>query len=139
MPKKSNGFVSKRINRSLDEMIAKAKTTFRFVMHSVSGFVAGMYEVRDKSKDLVQTNILVAEGHLKNNNIFDANLRYNIVLKLDKYNFEALYGLGYIAFLRRKYQKSWQYLQMAFKSATNNDQKQQVGRILKKVREKTNN
>jgi Tfp pilus assembly protein PilF len=131
--RKNNGFFKKQIDAAFNYI-----TKFFFIIvnffASKSGEVAfQVSEIRAKSKDLVGTNLQLAEEHLKNNNFFDAKLRYKIVLRMEKTNFEALFGLGYIALLEKKLEKAEEYFNKALQYAPNEQEKNGVLSSIEKV------
>ena len=75
--------------------------------------VYNINEIKQKSKDLTGSNLELAKMHLQNNNLFDAKLRYKIVLKISPNNVEALCGLASIYFIQKKIQKAEEYFEKA--------------------------
>jgi hypothetical protein len=116
--RKNRSFLSQKI----DEVFIKLKDfTFQCAnfFSTKTGEVAyNINEIRHKSKDLIGSNLQLAETHLQNNNLFDAKLRYKIVLKLDKNNVQALCGLASIYFIQKKLDKAQELLKIALEFAT---------------------
>lgn len=118
MPKKQSIFA-----KPVSSIFNKATFYTRQIFHDTSlrftDLVIYLYKVKEQSQDIIETNLKVAEQHLQNNNIFDAKLRYKIVLKMDKNNFDALYGLGFIAFKKGDYDNALHYFDLSKQNAAN--------------------
>ena len=68
---------------------------------------------KDRSKNIIGTNLELASMHFKNGNYFDARLRYWIVTKFDKKNFDGYLGLAYVFYVQNKYSKAIEYFTKA--------------------------
>jgi Tfp pilus assembly protein PilF len=75
--------------------------------------VYNILDIKERSKNLAGVNLELAKNYLQNNNLFDAKLRYKIVLKIKPNNAEALCGLASIYFIEKRMKKSEEYFQKA--------------------------
>ena len=129
-------------NRMLEPLFEKTEAGFGFVAKefstNISNLLLNIKEIREKSKNIIGSNIEVAEEHLKNNNLFDARLRYKIVLMLNKNNFKALCGLGFIAFKHKKYKKAKEYLKNAFLASKTQEEREEADKYLQNTIDKLN-
>ena len=60
------------------------------------------YSIKEKSKNLVETNYKLGISHLEKGNLSDASFRFFIMTKFWPKFYEAYYQLAYIAMLRDK-------------------------------------
>ena len=106
--RKNSGFLSSKINFLFSLLGKLFIVSAQVSALKLADLISKFHDVREKSKNLVETNLDVAEEHLKNNNFFDAKLRYRIVLKMDPANLKAMMGLGFI-FLSEKDEEKAKY------------------------------
>lgn len=138
MKKRNNGFLSKKIDLAFSFIInAFVKITI-FLSGKTGELFAFAKDVKEKSKDLIKTNLEVAEEHVMNNNLFDAKLRYKFILRMDKQNFQALSLLGYIYFKEKKLQKSLFYLEKSLPFVPNQEEKQEISEMIEKIKNMKN-
>lgn len=102
LPKEQNdkqSFVKRSMNRIADKIVE-----FKgFARSSFSSAILFSITSREKLKNVVKVNLDLAALHFQNNRLTDAKLRYWIVTKLDKGNFDAIVGLGYINYIQKNY------------------------------------
>jgi len=76
--------------------------TSQFIKNAVDN----VSEMRDKSKNLLQTNLDLGLKHLNAGNISEAHFRFFIVTKLWPKCEDGLYYYAYILFLKQNYAKA---------------------------------
>jgi Tfp pilus assembly protein PilF len=114
----------------LNNLFGSIKKIFNFnevfISESASNFLFSVKDIKQKSKNLVKSNLELAELHLQNNSFFDAKIRYQIILLIEKNNFDALCGLGFIHARNKKYKKAQFYLQKALKGAKTKEEQEDI-------------
>ena len=130
----------KYIHTKLDLLFARiGGAIFRFwrwINVEITKLVELYFDAKEKSKNLVGTNLNVAQEHIKNNNLYDAILRYKIVLRMQKNNFEALYGLSFIYLKLGEFKKAIQYLERSLEQAEDEEMKQEISKTIERTKQK---
>jgi Tfp pilus assembly protein PilF len=131
--KKNDSFLARKIRFGFEKIAESISFVVHFFTTKSGELIYEFTEMKRKSKNLVQTNLDLAREHLQNNNIFDAKLRYKLVLKLDKMNFEALFGLGFIYFTQKNFYKSKANLSKALEICSNEEAKGEILKMLEYI------
>ena len=130
----------KYIHTKLDLLFARiGGVIFRFwrwLNSEITKLVELYFDAKEKSKNLVETNLKVAEEHIKNNNLYDAILRYKIILRMQKNNFDALYGLSFIYLKLGEFKKAIQYLELSLQYAEDEDMKEEISKTIERTKQK---
>ena len=111
--RKNRSFLSQKIDYAFIKLRDYIFKIANFFSTKSGEVVYNINEIKQKSKDLTGSNLELAKMHLQNNNLFDAKLRYKIVLKISPNNVEALCGLASIYFIQKKIQKAEEYFEKA--------------------------
>jgi Flp pilus assembly protein TadD len=136
--RRSNNFISRKIDLLFD-IIGKGLFRISLFASTKTAEAASVYfDIKEKSKDLIKTNLEVAHEHIKNNNFFDAKLRYKFILKQDKANFEALSTLGYIYLQEKNFEKAKFFLEKSLESVVNENEKLEIEELLHKIKNHVN-
>lgn len=109
---------------------------WRYINQEISKLVFLFYDAREKSKNLVATNLIVAQNHIINNNLYDAILRYKIILRMDKNNVEAFYGLGFVYHQLGDFKTAISYLERGITHTTDATLKTEIQALIEKIKQK---
>jgi uncharacterized protein HemY len=132
--RKGNNFIAKKIDLLFDIIGKGLLRTYIFASTKTAEAVSIYFDIKEKSKDLIKTNLEVAQEHIKNNNFFDAKLRYKFILRKDKTHFEALYALGYLYFQEKKLEKAKFFLEKSLESVVDKNDKLKIESLLEKIK-----
>lgn len=124
----------------LDLLFAKiggfAFRFWRWLNQELTKLVELYFDAKEKSKNLVETNLKVAEEHIKNNNLYDAIIRYKIILRMQKNNFDALYGLSFVYLKLGEFKKAIQYLELSKEHTEDENMKEEIAKTIERTKQK---
>lgn len=132
--KKSDGLFRKPVRKVFSYLEDFLHTSAGFARNKVSEGIVMINDIKAKSKDLINTNLEVARLHIRNNNLTDAKFRFKIVLRMQKNNFSANLGLGFLYLLEGKKEKSLKYYQLALENCTEEGRRKEIKDIIRNVK-----
>jgi uncharacterized protein HemY len=138
MKKRKDSFISKKIDLLFNIIGKFLFRTSLFASKKTAEAVSIYFDIKEKSKDLIKTNLEVAEEHIKNNNFFDAKLRYKFILRKDKTHFEALSKLGYLYLREKNFEKAKFFLEKSLESVIDSSEKLEIESLLEKIKNYAN-
>lgn len=133
---KNSGFLSSKINFLFSLLGKLFIVSAQILALKFADLISKFHDVREKSKNLLETNLDVAEEHLKNNNFFDAKLRYRIVLKMDPTNLKAMMGLGFIFLSEKDEEKAKYFFNKALEGEITEKERAEIESILFEINNK---
>ena len=145
MAKKSKGVISKMLDPLFEKTKEGIGVLFKYFYINSSNVLLTIRDVREKSKDLDGVSVLRSKQYKEyskqvfTKNLFDAKLRYNVILKLDKKNFKALCGIGFIALKKKHYTTAIEYFKNAFLISTSESEKLEAEAYLIQAITESNN
>lgn len=113
---RKRGHISSNVDKIFKIVGNALSTASLLASKKITSGIALFQEIKEKSRDLVTTNLELAEIHLRNNNFFDAKIRYKMILKMDQGNFYALAGLGFIYSIKGNPEKALSYFHASLKN-----------------------
>lgn len=132
--KNSKGLIYSKIDLFFATFGGGIFRLWNYINSGITKLVDLFFEAREKSKDLVGTNLQIAETHIQNNHLYDAIIRYKIILRMDKKNFQSMYGLGFVYFKLKNFKKSLQYLNLALQNTVDPIMIKETTELLEKVK-----
>ena len=84
----------------------KSKAFFAFLENGFGAFLKEITDVREKTKNLRETNYKIGLVHLEKGNLTDAIFRFRFIKKFWPDLFDAYYQLAYCLVLDKKYSKA---------------------------------
>ncbi|MFM7620127.1 MAG: tetratricopeptide repeat protein [Alphaproteobacteria bacterium] len=119
---KNNSFNSSDKAKNTKNKIGKAEAIANFFKEkssSVVFFLGNRFEIvkkeieiiKEKSKNLLQTNYHLGLKHLENGNIADATFRFKFIQKFWPHHFDTHYQLAYCYFLQNRFARSKKILE----------------------------
>ena len=120
-----------RAEKIATEIQDKSEKLFDLFSQKVSKSIEEVSVIREKSKDLEETNFKLGRFHLEKGNLREASFRFYLMTKFYPNNIDAQYELAYCYALREKYTKSQKTLKNLLKKQPNYDERAQ--RLLEHV------
>ncbi|AIL65190.1 biotin biosynthesis protein BioC [Rickettsiales bacterium Ac37b] len=93
----------------LDHKTNKIKSMWNYIYKFYLDYMGSIQVIIEKLKNLPETNYKLGLFHLRKGNIYDAKLRFKIVLLLNKNHLMACYKLGYCYLVMGHTKKAAQY------------------------------
>lgn len=104
-----------------ESLVSKSEKFKRFLNESLESVKNEISAVREKAKDLHQTNFELGNRHLENGNLSEAIFRFRFIKKFWPDDYDAYYLLAYCLTLKEKPRKARRVLEELLEKDPNYD------------------
>jgi len=142
---KVNNSLSSSHTKKTKVKISKAEAIANFFKEKSSSIIFFLYNrfeivkkeidiIKDKSKNLLETNYKLGLKHLENGNIGDATFRFKFIKKFWPHHYDSHYQLAYCYFLQNRFARSKKILEDLINIDTNS--KDKALQLIKRIEDK---